>query len=115
MAVEVDKIRLRFTHAHGGLVAKPIPDTYQPLSTDPRTVPLVRNSAGGELEGFSICGEDRKWQWADAKIDGDTIVVWSAQVTKPVAVRYAWTNNPLCNLYNGGGLPPVRFARTTSR
>ena len=109
MTVEADKIRLRFTHTEAGLVAKPLPATYQPVSTDPRTVPLVRNSPGGELEGFSICGEDHKWQWADAKIDGDTVVVWSAQVPKPVAVRYAWANNPVCNLYNGGGLPAGPF------
>ncbi|MEZ0217307.1 MAG: sialate O-acetylesterase [Rariglobus sp.] len=102
MAVEADKIRLRFTHTHGGLVAKP-------LSGEPNTTPPVRNSPGGELEGFAICGEDRKWQWADAKIDGDTVVVWSAQVPKPVAVRYAWSNNPLCNFYNGGGLPAGPF------
>jgi len=109
MSVEADKIRLRFTHADGGLVAKPIPDAYQPVSTDPKTVPLVRNSPGGELEGFAICGEDRRWKWADAKIDGESVVVWSAQVPKPVAVRYAWTNNPVCNLYNGGGLPAGPF------
>ncbi len=102
MAVEADKIRLRFTHTHGGLVAKP-------LASEPNTAPLVRNGPGGELEGFAICGEDRKWQWADAKIEGDTVVVWSAQVPKPVAVRYAWSNNPLCNLYNGGGLPAGPF------
>lgn len=102
MAVEADKIRLRFTHTHGGLIAKP-------LSGEPNMVSLVRNSPGGELEGFAICGEDRKWQWADAKIDGDTVVVWSLQVPKPAAVRYVWSNNPLCNLYNGSGLPAGPF------
>ena len=102
MDVEADKIRLRFTHTHGGLIAKP-------LAGEPNAAPVVRNSPGGELEGFAICGEDRKWQWADAKIDGDTVVVWSTRVPKPVAVRYAWSNNPLCNLYNGGGLPAGPF------
>lgn len=97
MAIEGGKVRIRFSHTHGGLVAKS-------LAGEP-----ARNAPGGELEGFSICGEDRKWQWADAKIDGDTVVAWSAQVPKPVAVRYAWSNNPLCNLYNGGGLPGGPF------
>jgi sialate O-acetylesterase len=109
MSIQGGNIRLRFTHADGGLVAKPLSDAYHPLSTDPRTVPLVRNSPGSEIEGFSICGGDRKWQWADAKIDGDEVVVWSAQVPNPIAVRYAWSSNPVCNLYNGGGLPAGPF------
>lgn len=109
MSVEGGKIRVKFTHTDGGLVAKPMPAVYQPLSTDPKTVPVVRNSPGSELEGFAVCGEDRKWQWADAKIDGDTVVAGSAQVPKPVAVRYAWASNPVCNLYNGAGLPTSPF------
>jgi sialate O-acetylesterase len=86
MKVEGDKVRLTFKHVHGGLVAK-----------------------GDALKGFAIAGEDKKWVWADAKIDGDSIVVSSPSVSKPVAVRYAWANNPICNLYNKAGLPAVPF------
>ena len=109
MTVEGGKIRVKFTHGDGGLVAKPMPAVYQPLSNEPRTVPLVRNSPEGEVEGFAICGDDGKWKWATAKIDGSTVLVWSAEVAKPVAVRYAWASNPFCNLYNGGGLPAGPF------
>ena len=107
--VEIDKIRLKFAHAHGGLITKMLPATYQPKSIDPKTVPLVRNSPQSEIEGFVICGDDRKWVWADAKVDGETVLVWSPQVPNPVAVRYAWANNPTCNLYNGTGLPAGPF------
>ncbi len=87
MRVRGDKIILRFDHVNGGLVA-----------------------GGGEpLRGFAIAGEDRKFIWADAEIDGDTVVVRSDKVSKPVAVRYAWANNPVCNLYNGAGLPASPF------
>ncbi len=109
MAVESEKVRLRFGSTDGGLVAKPMGATYQPLSTDPKTLPLVRNSPESELEGFAICGEDQVWKWALGKIDGDTVLVWNPEVPKPVAVRYAWAFNPLCNLYNGGGLPAGPF------
>ena len=107
--VEEGKIRLKFAHAHGGLIAKPLPATYQPLSIKPETVPLVRNSPQSEIEGFVICGDDHKWVWADAKVDGETVLVWSSQVPKPAAVRYAWANNPTCNLYNGEGFPAGPF------
>ena len=72
------------------------------------TASLVRNNTG-ELEGFAICGADRKWVWADAKIEGTQVVVSSAQVPAPVAVRYGWANNPTCNLYNGAGFPASPF------
>ncbi|QOV89790.1 sialate O-acetylesterase [Humisphaera borealis] len=79
-------IVLKFTHAHGGLVAK-----------------------GGTLTGFTIAGEDRKFVPAVAKIEGDTVVVSSPDVAKPTAVRYAWQDNPVCNLFNGAGLPASPF------
>jgi len=60
-------------------------------------------------QSFAIAGQDRKFVWANARIEGDTIVVWSDQVLKPSAVRYAWANNPAANLYNGAGLPAVPF------
>jgi sialate O-acetylesterase len=109
MAVEGNKVRLRFKHTDGGLVAKPLPAAYQPVSTDPKTVPLVRNSPAGELEGFAVCGLDRKWAWATAKIEGDAVIAWNDAVPEPVAVRYAWAQNPFCNLYNGEGLPAAPF------
>ncbi len=108
-AVEEGKIRLKFTHTEGGLIAKPLPRTYQPLSIKPDTVPLMRNSPKSELEGFVVCGEDHKWVWADAQIEGNDVLVWSAQVAHPVATRYSWANNPTCNLYNAAGLPAAPF------
>lgn len=68
-------------------------------------------SKAGALTGFVIAGEDGRFQEAKATIEGTTVRVWSSAVTKPVAVRYAWSNNPTCNLVNGAGLPasPFRF------
>ncbi|HEY3415238.1 MAG TPA: sialate O-acetylesterase [Armatimonadota bacterium] len=87
MTVEGQTIRLRFTHLGGGLVAKD----------------------GEALTGFAIAGNDKKFTWADARIDGDTIVVSCKDITEPVAVRYAWADNPQCNLYNTAGLPTGTF------
>jgi sialate O-acetylesterase len=103
-------MRIRFRSTSGGLVARPLPAAYRPRSTLPRTVPLVRRSPGGAVEGFALCGADRRWVWADAaRIEGDTVIVSSPQVTAPVAVRYAWADNPTCNLCNGAGLPAAPF------
>jgi len=63
----------------------------------------------GELEGFEICGADRKYQPAAAKVVNDQVVVQSPKVVSPIAVRYAWANNPRCNLYNGLNLPTAPF------
>jgi len=109
MRTEGGKAILSFKSADGGLVAKTLPDTYTVKSQSGETAPLVRNSPGSQLEGFAICGEDRKWVWADARIDGDNVVVWSDKVPVPVAVRYAWAENPTCNLFNGAGLPASPF------
>lgn len=107
--VEGSQIRIHFRHAGGGLMAKPLPEQYQPKSVDPRTVPLVRNSPDSELEGFAICGEDGQFHWADARIEGSSVVVSSPEVPKPVAVRYAWSDHPLVNLYNAEGFPAASF------
>jgi sialate O-acetylesterase len=88
---EEGKIRLRFDHVGGGLAARD----------------------GGRLTGFAIAGEDRHFVWADAVIDGSTIVVSSPLVPHPVAVRYAWAINPVANLINKEGLPASPF-RTDS-
>jgi len=88
MAVEGHSIRLWFRHLGGGLVAQ----------------------GGGPLRGFAIAGADRKFVWAEARIEGETVVVHSDQVPQPVAVRYAWANNPEgCNLFNQAGLPASPF------
>ena len=79
-------LRLRFDHTEGGLAVK-----------------------GGKLAEFSVAGKDRKWHWADARIEGDAIVVSSPDVPDPVAARYAWQANPAATLYNGAGLPAVPF------
>jgi len=79
-------IRLEFDHVDGGLAAK-----------------------GGALRGFAIAGEDRKFVWAEAVIDGKAVLVSSTSVPNPVAVRYAWDSTPKCNLYNASGLPAVPF------
>lgn len=109
MKVDGSKVRLSFDHVGGGLVAKELPATYIKKSQTNETAPLVRNSPSSELEGFAICGDDKKWVWAEAKIDGNEVVVWSDKVPAPVAVRYAWANNPTCNLFNKEGLPASPF------
>ncbi len=87
MRTEANKIILHFNHIGGGLIAN-----------------------GGEpLKGFAIAGADRKFVWADAKTDGNAVVVSSDKVAEPVAVRYAWADNPACNLYNKEGLPASPF------
>jgi len=87
MKVEGGKIRLEFKFTDGGL--KP---------------------ASGDLKGFAIAGEDKHWVWANAKIENDTVVAWSDVVPNPVAVRYAWTTNPVvANLENGAGIPASPF------
>ena len=87
MRVMGNKIILDFKHIGGGLVA------------------------GGDepLKGFAIAGMDREFVWADAKINGDSIVVSSDKVTAPIAVRYAWADNPVCNLSNKEVLPASPF------
>ena len=109
MKVEGGKAILSFLHTGGGLTAKPLPENDVINSLTNETAPLVRNSPNSQLEGFAICGEDRKWVWADAKIDGNKVIVWSDKVPSPAAVRYAWADNPTCNLTNGSGLPASLF------
>jgi len=64
---------------------------------------------GGKLRGFAIAGEDQKFVWADATIEGNQVIVSSPEVTAPAAVRYAWANNPDCNLVNKAGLAASPF------
>ncbi|WP_425615473.1 hypothetical protein NA78x_005394 [Anatilimnocola sp. NA78] len=86
-AVEGNTIRVKYTHAKGL---------------------TVRHS--DKLQGFAIAGDDKVFHWADAKIDGNTVIVSSPAVTKPVAVRYAWGNNRTwANLFNQDKFPAVTF------
>ena len=84
--IEGNKIRIFFDHIDGGL-----------------------KTANGEMpKGFTIAGVDHKFHWADAVIEGNTVVVSSSEVTLPVAVRYAWADYPICNMYNGAPMSPFR-------
>lgn len=71
----------------------------------------LKSRDGGDLKRFEIAGEDQVWHWADAEIDGaDAVLVSSASVAKPTAVRYAWASNPEgANLVNSEGLPASIF------
>ncbi len=67
-------------------------------------------SAGGDpLRGFTIAGDDQRFLPAEARIEGDTVVVSGRGIDAPAAVRYAWADNPDCSLYNAEGLPASPF------
>ncbi|QDS88559.1 hypothetical protein EC9_27500 [Rosistilla ulvae] len=101
--IEGDSIRLSFNHVGGGLIVG------QKNGLDP-----TQEVKEGKLERFAIAGADKKWHWADATIDGDTVVVKSPDVANPVAVRYAYTMNPVgANLYNKEGIPASPFRTDT--
>ena len=71
---------------------------------------IARGDRYGYLRGFAIAGADQKFVWAKALIEGDQVVVWSEKVPNPVAVRYAWADNPDdANLFNAEGLPASSF------
>jgi sialate O-acetylesterase len=90
-AVEEGAVRVRFRHAAGG------------LST----------SDGQPPRGFAVAGADRVWHWADARIDGETVLVSSPDVPRPVAVRYAWADNPEATLTGRADLPASPFRTAT--
>ena len=88
MKVEGDTVKLKFKNLGGGGL----------------------RFVGDKLTGFAVAGEDQKFAWADAKIEGnDTVVLKAAGVERPVAVRYAWASNPEANLYDRVGLPATPF------
>ena len=70
---------------------------------------VLQRDAAVTVWGLADAGEDKKWIEADASIDGDSVIISSAQLPKPVAVRYGWANSPRCNLYNREGLPASPF------
>jgi len=79
-------MRVHFTHAGSGLVSHNRP-----------------------VQSLEIAGADKVFHVASAHIDRDTLVVSSPDVKEPVAMRYAWSNSPVANLYSGAGLPAVPF------
>lgn len=85
--IKGNEVVVTFKHADGGLKTKD----------------------GGAVKGFAIAGADGNFVWADAKIDGDRVVVSSPEVQEPKAVRYAWADNPVWSLENGAGLPASPF------
>lgn len=97
-----NKVLLSFDHAGSGLM------TGQKVDLDPTV------ETDQPLGHFQICGVDRQWKWAEAKISGeDTVTVWHPLIADPVEVRYAWAANPeSANLYNKEGLPTSVFKVT---
>ena len=69
----------------------------------------LKTKDGGTVDGFIIAGTDRKFYVADAVIEGNRVIVSSPEVPNPVAVRYAWANDPACNLYGSNDLPVCPF------
>ncbi len=86
LKVSGDQAHVKFDNSKGGLVAK-----------------------GGPLTGFAVAGADGKFVWAKAAIESSSVVLSAPEVSQPVAVRYAWDVNPVCNLYNQAGLPAAPF------
>ena len=87
MKADGGSIRLRFDHVDGGLVTQ----------------------GGDQPKGFAVAGDDHKWVWADAKVDGDAVIVSSPQVPHPIAARYAWAAGPIGNMASQDGLPMFPF------
>lgn len=97
--VEGNSIRLSFDHVGSGLMVG------EKVGLEP-----TKQVADGKLQRFAIAGADKHWHWAEATIDGRDVVVKSAEVAEPVAVRYAFSMNPLgANLYNKEGIPASPF------
>jgi sialate O-acetylesterase len=69
----------------------------------------LKSKDGEPLREFAIAGADKKFDWADAKIEGNQIVVSNPQIAKPLYIRYAWADNPNVNFYNFEGLPASPF------
>lgn len=85
-SIEGNKVRISFKHATG-----------------------LKTSDGGPVKGFALAGADRRYVWADARVEGNTVVVSTPRIKKPVAVRYGWADNPEVNLYNNADLPASPF------
>ncbi len=85
MNIQGQSVRIKFRYAEG-LTAK-----------------------GGKLEGFAVAGKDKKFVRADARIEGDSVIVSSPAAVEPVIVSYAWADSPIATLYNAAGLPARPF------
>ena len=84
--IEGNKVRISFKHAEG-----------------------LKTSDNKELSGFAVAGPDRKFRWAKAEISGNEVSVYCEDIKDPIAVRYAWATNPVCNLINSDELPASPF------
>jgi sialate O-acetylesterase len=97
--IEGNKARIFFEHTDKGLVAG-----------EKTGVAEFKERPAARLKGFAIAGTDKKWHWAEAYIDGNTVVAFSEKVSSPIAVRYAYSMNPQgANLYNKAGFPASPF------
>lgn len=102
MEVKGDKVVITFKHAGKGLEARDL------------TLIGDHKLSKDKLQGFTICGADKKFVWADAQItDANQVAVSCADVKSPIAVRYAWSSFPLCNLFNKDGFPASSFRTDT--
>ena len=102
--IEGNRVTVRFDDVGTGLVARGS---------------IGANAGGGAgaaapaTTGFAIAGDDRRWVWANARVERDRVVVWSDEVPSPVAVRYAWQGNPPATLFGSDGLPAAPFRTDT--
>ncbi len=98
--------------------AGPVPDRF-PTNTPATRAASATTNLEERLEHraskrvgqfFVVCGEDKVWHWAKGTVQGkDKVEVWSDKVANPIAVRYAWADNPVCNLFSNDGLPVTPF------
>jgi sialate O-acetylesterase len=115
------KVSVQFQKNGSGLATKSLPQNFRPNLRKPEIppVPLELPSPGSPLQGFALCEEVRQadgttqlvWRNALARIEGESVLVWSDLIKEPVGVRYAWADHPVCNLTSAAGLPafPFRF------
>jgi sialate O-acetylesterase len=98
--ISENKLVISFTRIGSGLVAQTIETPWLKVSS-------------GKLQGFVICGKDKKFFKAEAVIEGNSVIVSSEKVKSPVAVRYSWAGLPEANLFNKEGFPAVPFRSDT--
>ena len=100
LEIDGDKAHIHFKHVGAGLI----------IGQKEGLKPTEELVIDAKLQRFAIAGKDKNWVWADAVIDGDTVIVSHQDVSTPVAVRYAYSANPLgANLYNREGFPASPF------